>query len=99
MSSIVTKRFIQARAETISDSSQKQTRYQLERFGALIRERRQTWSLSQKHIAQLASTTQAVIAQIEAGKGNPSLSLLTRITHALPGAQLELRLFNDSRNR
>ncbi|QQR52914.1 helix-turn-helix domain-containing protein [bacterium] len=95
----ITNNFVQARQQAILESSHKQTRRQLTQFGIRIRERRQTWSLSQKYVAQLAGTTQSVIAQIEAGQGNPSINLLLRITHALPGAQLELRLFNDYQNR
>lgn len=89
----------EARAEAISDSSKEQTKYQLAKFGGAIKARRQTWAMSQRHLALLAGTTQSVIAQIEAGRGNPTIGLLTRITHALPGAQLELRLFNDYQGR
>ena len=99
MSLGVTNHFVQMRAHTISDSSQQQSSIQLKQFGTAIKQRRQTWALSQHHLAQLAGTTQSVIAQIEAGRGNPSFRLLMRITHSLPGAQLELRLFNDYQNR
>ena len=47
--------------------------------------------ISQRKLAQMANTTQAVISKIENLSVNPSISLLERIAHAL-GKKLEIRL-------
>ncbi|MBI4084798.1 MAG: helix-turn-helix transcriptional regulator [Candidatus Levybacteria bacterium] len=46
-------------------------------------EARLTQKLSQRELAQKVKTSQAAISRIEAMHGNPSLSLLKRITKAL----------------
>jgi len=47
--------------------------------------------LTQKQVAKLVGTSQPSIARLESGKGEPSLSFLRRVVHAL-GGQLQVRI-------
>lgn len=65
-----------------------EVRYQLVR--QLIKERI-TKKISQRKLAKMADTTQAVISRVENLSVNPSIDLVERIAFAL-GKRLELKL-------
>jgi HTH-type transcriptional regulator / antitoxin HipB len=44
---------------------------------------RKTWGLSQRWLAERASTSQQVISLLEAGRYNPSVGLLERLAAAM----------------
>lgn len=52
-------------------------------FGKELRKRRKFWGISQAGLAKKGATTQATIARIEAGHGNPTIETLEGIAFAL----------------
>lgn len=52
-------------------------------FGKELRKRRKFWGMSQAGLAKRAGTTQATVARIEAGHGNPTIETLEGIAFAL----------------
>ncbi len=64
----------------------------LEAFGKKLRERREYFGVSQRYLAEKAGTTQAAVARIEAGLGNPTLDKLERMANVL-NVDLNLRFF------
>jgi transcriptional regulator with XRE-family HTH domain len=57
-----------------------------------LRKRRTGLRLSQAYIAKRAGTSQATVALIESGRGNPTIHLLERLAAALPNATLDVRI-------
>jgi transcriptional regulator with XRE-family HTH domain len=53
------------------------------RIAAVVAERRRTWDLSQRELAELCGTTQSAIARIERGRRPPRIDTLNRIANAL----------------
>lgn len=58
-----------------------------------IKERRKTLSLSQKDLAEMADLSLATIKSIERGKGNPSITTVSRIMDVL-GMEIIYRVRN-----
>ena len=58
-----------------------------------IKERRKTLSLSQKDLAEMADLSLATIKSIESGKGNPSITTVSRIMDVL-GMEIIYRVRN-----
>jgi|GEM_PF-4586758 len=54
-----------------------------ERVAHELKRWRGTWGMSQRWLAQEAGTTQRVISLLEAGKYNPTLTLLERLAEAM----------------
>jgi ribosome-binding protein aMBF1 (putative translation factor) len=54
-------------------------------------EKRQVAKLSQRDLAKKLNTSQAAISRLESMRGNPSLSFLKRLSHAL-GSPLTLSI-------
>ncbi len=57
----------------------------------LVREARRRAGLSQRHLADLAGTTQSAIARLETGRSTPSLDAVLRLVR-LCGLDLEVAL-------
>lgn len=61
-------------------------------IGAAVAQARKVNGLTQARVAELAGTTQSVIARLETGRGGvPGLQLLDRVAQAL-GLELSVRL-------
>lgn len=58
-------------------------------IGKLIRERRRVLGIDQKTAAELSGVSVHTLSDIESGKGNPSIKVLTAVLDALG---LELRI-------
>jgi len=65
-------------------------------FYSIIRERRALLSLTQQDLADYTGLSLRIIRSIEAGKGNPSMSTLTKIAEAL-GLELVLKVKDMSK--
>lgn len=59
-------------------------------LGRQVRELREAHRLSQRQLAERMSTTQSVIARLEAGGSKPSISTLERVAKAL-GTSVDIR--------
>lgn len=60
-------------------------------FYSIIRERRSLLGLTQQDLADYSGLSLRIIKSIEAGKGNPSVSTLTKIAEVL-GLELILKV-------
>ncbi len=60
-------------------------------FYSIIRERRALLGLTQQDLADYTGLSLRIIKSIEAGKGNPSMSTLTKIAEIL-GLELVLKV-------
>lgn len=60
-------------------------------FYSIIRERRVLLGLTQQDLADYAGLSLRIIKSIEVGKGNPSVSTLTKIAEVL-GLELVLKI-------
>lgn len=69
------------------DDSRKRT------FGEAVRRRREGQRLSQRALADMISTSQGYLWQIEAGQANPSLDMICKIADALGCAVCDLVAF------
>jgi transcriptional regulator with XRE-family HTH domain len=63
----------------------------LEALGALLREERRAAGLSQRELAQRTKVSDAYLSQVERGRHEPSLRVLTAVTSTL-GVSLEALL-------
>lgn len=66
--------------------------------GQLLRSVRESKGLTQRDLASLAESHQAVISKIESGAVSPSVSTLERLL-ALMGEELDLRTISTEVNR
>lgn len=60
-------------------------------FYSIIRERRSLLGLTQQDLADYTGLSLRIIKSIEAGKGNPSMSTLTKIAEVL-GLEIMLKV-------
>ena len=67
------------------------------KLGDTLRQRRELLGLLQPQLAALSGISTRTIQLVEQGKGNPSLSTLTRLAEPL-GLRLELVLKEPSKN-
>jgi transcriptional regulator with XRE-family HTH domain len=72
-------------------------RNSLVKLGGTIRQRRELLGLLQPQLTALSGISTRTIQLVEQGKGNPSLSTLTRLADPL-GLRLELVLKEPSKN-
>lgn len=59
--------------------------------GARIRARRRELGLSQRALAEITGVSLHTLSDVESGKGNPTLAILTRILKPL-GLELSIRI-------
>ena len=60
-------------------------------FREVVKARRRTLKISQQDLAEMSGLGVATIKDIERGKGNPSLSTVTRILEVL-GMEIDFKL-------
>ena len=60
-------------------------------IGSAIRSRRKELSITQPHLAELASVSTNTLYKLERGQGNPSLDILTKLAEVL-GMELILEV-------
>lgn len=65
--------------------------YQTMELKNIMKERRETLSLTQQDLAEMSQVGLATIKDIERGKGNPSLNTVQKILDVL-GIELEYRI-------
>lgn len=57
----------------------------------IMKQRRETLSLTQRDLAEMAQVGLATVKEIERGKGNPSLSTIKKILEVL-GLEIDYRI-------
>lgn len=57
----------------------------------IMKERRETLSLTQQDLAEMAQVGLATVKDIERGKGNPSLNIIKKIVDVL-GIEIEYKI-------
>lgn len=57
----------------------------------IMKERRETLSLTQQDLAEMAQVGLATVKDIERGKGNPSLNIIKKIVNVL-GIEIEYKI-------
>ncbi len=59
--------------------------------GSRIRQRRRSLGISQRDLAEIAGVSLHTLSDVESGKGNPTLTILSRILEPL-GLELAIRI-------
>ncbi len=63
----------------------------LEEIISILKERRQTLSVTQEHLAELSGVGLRTIKEIESGKGNPTFDTLSKLADVL-GMEIKLEV-------
>lgn len=61
------------------------------KFGSIIKERRRILKINQEDLSEISEVALHTISDIESGKGNPTLQVMTKICGVL-GLELSVRI-------